>query len=93
MSLAESSFLRKYSVDHLINAFVPMYDDLEFMYTSDLGSKPSPKSSFSLNFLDIRTVGRNLPATLEHVVTVIFSIFFPDIKKWMFLDTFSVITE
>ena len=56
MSLAEFSFLKKYSVDHLMHESVPMYDDLQFMHTSDLGSKPSPKSSFSLTPLDIRTI-------------------------------------
>jgi hypothetical protein len=92
-SLAESSFLKKYYVDHLMNESVPMYDDLQFMYTSDLGSKPSPESSFSLTPLDIRTVVRNLPAALQHIVTVIFSLFSPDVKTWILLDTIYVITE
>jgi len=76
-----------------MNESVPMYDGLEFTYISDLGSKPSPKSSFSLTPLDIRTVGRNLPAALLHVVTVIFSLFSADVKTLIFLDNFPVITE
>jgi hypothetical protein len=80
-------------MDYLMNESVPMYNDLQFTYTSDFRSKPSQKSSFSLTPLNIRTVGRNLPAALHHVVTLIFSLFSPDVKLLIFLDTFPVITE
>jgi len=56
----EALCLNKCSVNHLKNKFELMHDDFRFMYTSDPGDKPSPKSGFLLTSLNITTRGRNL---------------------------------
>jgi hypothetical protein len=78
-------------VNSLMKEFLLMYGDIQFVYTFELRIKLLPKSCFSLTPLDNTTVGRNLPAALQHAVTVIFSLFYSDFKTCIFSDTFSLI--
>ena len=61
-------------------------DDFRFMYTSKLWCKPRPNSCFLLTSL-------NWPAALQRAITVIFSLFSPDVQPRTFLALLSDITE
>jgi hypothetical protein len=65
-------------MNHYTNEWVLMYDDFRIMCTSDPGGKPSANYVF-LTSLNIRA-GENFSAALQHAVTVMFSLFSPDVK-------------
>ena len=83
MTLSEALFLTKCFMNHLTNESVLMYYDLRFVYTSEPGGKPSANSCVLLTSLNIRTGGgggQNCLSALQHAITVMFSLFSPDVK-------------
>jgi hypothetical protein len=71
---------------------MPMCDNFRFIYTSDFGGKPSPKSRFLLKSSDNRSGDRKWPAAaLKRAIILIYILSFLLMLKHKFFDPFFII--